>query len=537
MIETDGAYEQVDSLKKAFDGGPATGFDVFRHALDAVAQHPGITARQQGLAGLCQTCRACPVVASCGGGLYTHRYRSGSGFANPSVYCPDLLKLISHIRGAAGRTADGGPATGGAGIGPAHRPARSTAGGPTHAVPAAEFQALAAGAGGATAIRLLEAAQASLRRALLAAVYRTASAAPPPGLSQASLHAAWDVLARIDRESPLVLGEVLAHPYIRVWAVRCLQQLRRPPEQRAGSPPPLAADLGQLGAIAAAAAIRAGTDALLIVPVVNGGVHLPALGGLRAGPPPQAARGDPPLATIEISGGTVQVRTGDSRRTLPIPDLLAGPNAAGDAAPPWWQPVRRLTAPGISVLLEDTDPYRDCHQFRPAARVPDADFASWQRRFADAWLEIRQQHPVYAPGLAAGLGTLMPLTAAPAGRQVSATARHAFGAIAAALPDDPVTFALLLIHEFQHVKLGAVLDLYDLYDSTDDRLYPAPWRQDPRPLEELLRAPTRTSPSPRSGGRAGTLRRARQPIQPWRSLIAGTRTPPAPSTPLPHLAR
>lgn len=485
VIETDGAYEQVDSLKKAFDGAPATGFDVFGHALDAVAQHPGITARQQGLAGLCQTCRTCPVVTSCGGGLYTHRYRSGAGFANPSVYCPDLLKLISHVRRSTRGTAAGAPADG---------PIRSAAREITHAVPAAEFRALAAGIGGTTAIRQLEAAQASLRRALLTAVYRTANAATLPGASKESLRAAWNVLARIDQESPLILSEVLAHPYVRVWAVRCLEQLKLLPEQRPGSWPSLAADLGHLGAIAAAAAIRSGTDALLAVPVMHGGVHLPALGRLSVGPAcPQpdmpsrggaalaAPGGDAPPAMIEISGGIVRVRTSDDQWTLPISDLLAG-----DAGRRRWQPVRRLTAPGISVALEDTDPYRDCHQFPAAGRLSDTDFASWQRRFRDAWLEIQQAHSAYAAGLAAGLGTLMPLTAAPAGRDVSATARHAFGAVAAALPDDPVTLALLLIHEFQHVKLGAVLDLYDLYDTNDDRLFRAPWREDPRPLEGLL---------------------------------------------------
>ena len=97
VIETDGSYEQVDSLKAAFDGAPETGTDVFRHSLDIVAAHPGIVARQQGAAGLCQTCRQCPVVGSCGGGLYPHRYRTGNGFDNPSVYCTDLLALISHI--------------------------------------------------------------------------------------------------------------------------------------------------------------------------------------------------------------------------------------------------------------------------------------------------------------------------------------------------------------------------------------------------------------------------------------------------------
>ena len=475
VIETDGAYEQVDSLKKAFDGAPATGFDVFRHTLDTVARHAGIAARQQGLAGLCQTCQECPVVASCGGGLYTHRYRSGSGFANPSVYCPDLLKLISHVRSATGRTADSGPADG---------PAVSMAGGFTHAVQAAEFRALAAGLGGTSAIRQLEEAQGSLRRALLAAVCRAGTAATVPTASQASLQAAWNLLVRIDQESPTRLSEVLAHPYVRVWAVRCLEQLKRPPEQRAGSS--LAADLGHLGAIAAAAAIRSGTDALLTVPVLHGGVHLPALGRLKVGQSRPVPGGDPPLAMIEISGGTVRVRTSDGQWTLSIPGLLAGQPEVGDVAGGRWQPVRRLTAPGISVALEDTDPYRDCHQFQAAGRLSDTDFASWQRRFRDAWLEIQREHSAYAAGLAAGLGTLMPLTAAPAGRDVSATARQAFGAVAAALPDDPVTLALLLIHEFQHVKLGAVLDLYDLYDTNDDRLFRAPWRADPRPLEGLL---------------------------------------------------
>ena len=33
----------------------------------------------------------------CGGGYFPHRYRSGSGFRNPSVYCADLQRVITHI--------------------------------------------------------------------------------------------------------------------------------------------------------------------------------------------------------------------------------------------------------------------------------------------------------------------------------------------------------------------------------------------------------------------------------------------------------
>lgn len=98
VIDTDGSIEQVDHLKAAFEDAPATGLNIRDHAFDAALRHPGIVARQRGLAALCATCLSCPVHQVCGGGLYTHRYRPGSGFLNPSVYCADLRRLIEHIR-------------------------------------------------------------------------------------------------------------------------------------------------------------------------------------------------------------------------------------------------------------------------------------------------------------------------------------------------------------------------------------------------------------------------------------------------------
>jgi len=98
VIETDGSIEQEDSLKAAFDGAPATGLHLDRDSLDAALVLPEVAARQIGYRALCQQCRDCPVHPVCGGGLYSHRYRAGTGFANPSVYCPDLLAFIVHIR-------------------------------------------------------------------------------------------------------------------------------------------------------------------------------------------------------------------------------------------------------------------------------------------------------------------------------------------------------------------------------------------------------------------------------------------------------
>jgi uncharacterized protein len=97
VVETDGAIEQVDSLKSAYDGAAATGLDVFRNSFDDALAHPGIAARQAGLASLAAACRACPLVSVCGGGHHAHRYRAPDGFGNPSVYCADLAHLIRHI--------------------------------------------------------------------------------------------------------------------------------------------------------------------------------------------------------------------------------------------------------------------------------------------------------------------------------------------------------------------------------------------------------------------------------------------------------
>jgi len=98
VIETDGSIAQEDTLRVAFDGAPATGLHVSRDSFDVALERPEIAARQIGERGLSPQCRACDIRRVCGGGLYSHRYRDGTGFANPSVYCPDLMALIGHIR-------------------------------------------------------------------------------------------------------------------------------------------------------------------------------------------------------------------------------------------------------------------------------------------------------------------------------------------------------------------------------------------------------------------------------------------------------
>jgi uncharacterized protein len=471
VIETDGSYEQADSLKAAYDGAPVTGLDVFSHALDTVVQHPGIAARQQGLDGLSPVCQQCPVVTSCGGGLYAHRYKSGTGFANPSAYCPDLLSLVTHIQSKT-------------------TPAPALpVGSMWHIVRDAEFRALAAGPGGEEAVGQLAAGQQSLRRALLARVYQDGVMAVS-GDQAAGLHAAWELLTRVDQVNSCALDTVLSHPYIRVWAVRCLEQLGRAPASpdcrpSTGRGPDLATSLGHLGAIAAAAAIRASLGGQVTVPIIDGAAALPTLGRLVTG-----TGGATGTAAVEVVEGNALVQAGSARWTLSGTELLTGgsspPAAASGHGPGGWQPLRRLTAPGISVALEDTDPFRDCFRQLAAPRLTDAGFARWHHQFTRAWHEIgRGDHP-YADALTGGLCAVTPLAPGPGGRDVSASSRHAFGAVAASLPASPVALAVLLIREFQHIKLGGVLDLIDLCDQSDNRLFRTPGREDARPLEGLL---------------------------------------------------
>jgi uncharacterized protein len=98
VVETNGEIEQVDSLKSAYEGAAATPLHVSRDPFDVVLTLPSVAARQIGRKALSAQCLACEAHEVCGGGLYPHRYKAGTGFRNPSVYCRDLLKLITHIR-------------------------------------------------------------------------------------------------------------------------------------------------------------------------------------------------------------------------------------------------------------------------------------------------------------------------------------------------------------------------------------------------------------------------------------------------------
>jgi uncharacterized protein len=96
-ISSNGAYEQVDTMKSVFPGAQNIGLNVIDNDLDEVLLQKGVKDRQLGKSGLSSKCQNCKVVNICGGGYYPHRYSQINEFNNPSVYCEDLFELITHI--------------------------------------------------------------------------------------------------------------------------------------------------------------------------------------------------------------------------------------------------------------------------------------------------------------------------------------------------------------------------------------------------------------------------------------------------------
>ncbi|MFF6784568.1 FxsB family cyclophane-forming radical SAM/SPASM peptide maturase [Streptomyces sp. NPDC012510] len=435
VVETDGAIEQADWLKTAYPGAPGTGMHITTHRLEQAAEHRGIQARRAGLDGLSAQCRACPVVSVCGGGLYGHRHRASNGFDNPSVYCADLLKVIGYVQTT--ERDDAGVRHGWHGLSWTH------------------FDELAAGHGGTAAVRSLAAAQNSQRRALLAAARRADTPGPA---GSADSGPGWDAILALP---PVALDTVLADPYLRVWALACGQSVRRAE--------------GHPAEAALSAVVRTGGRLTLSVPPRHGpegpAIHLPGLGRLSL---PDGGR--------DRRSGTVTVTAADA--SITVEGRTLGRERPADGMV--WQPMRHLSADGLEVALDDLDPSRDCYGYEPLPRLTEAEFRRWEAMFGEAWQLIRTEYPDYAQGIAAGLTTVTPLAPALSGADVSATSRHAFGAVGIALPRTAEDLAMLLIHEYQHVKLGAMLDMFDLLDGLDERRYRVLWRPDPRPLDAIV---------------------------------------------------
>ncbi|GAB3156701.1 HEXXH motif domain-containing protein [Microbispora hainanensis] len=325
-----------------------------------------------------------------------------------------------------------------------------------HRIPADAFDELAAGAGGASGVGRLVAAQYSKHLLLVRGVLEAARRA---GHTRwAAARRAYDLLAAVQAEHPEAVAAVLRHPSVGAWARHAVGT---------------GEGVEQLASVAAAAVVRAGVVCEVDVPVAGGVVTIPSLGQVTL---PGASAARDAVATVhsapdgaEVSVEGIAVRIG--------------------GAAPGWAGLRSLSAEAdgrrFRVLVDDLDPHRMPGLGNLRGRLSESETERWQEVLQEAWGLLARNHPGVADEVATAITVFTPLTPPEQGLS-SATSRETFGSIALSAPPDPHTLAVTLAHETQHAKLSALLDIVQLTLPDDGARYYAPWRDDPRPIGGLL---------------------------------------------------
>ncbi|MGC4897451.1 HEXXH motif domain-containing protein [Micromonospora sp. DT31] len=334
-----------------------------------------------------------------------------------------------------------------------------------HRLDERDVNALCSGGGDTNTIAQLLAVERSWRllqlRALLDLAGPDHDTGPLP-----SVQAAWDLLTEAERHDPATIDDLLLHPQAGVWAGYTLRRLRG----AAHSAAPLWVDLGYLHSLAAAAALRAGIDFRMTVPVRDGHAVLPTLGAV---PVPGASRWDSTEVRGSAGRGVVSTPAG----AVPV---------GGDG----WEamPTVRVEAGGhtLAVRLDCLDPYRNLRAPTPPRALDEAKLGLWRSLLAQAWRLLVETNPALASPMTRGLFSVVPQPPAERFRTMSASAGDAFGSMIMSEPRDATELAVTLVHEFQHIKLGALLHLAPLHTGEPARRLYAPWRDDPRPLGGLL---------------------------------------------------
>ncbi|MEC3977828.1 HEXXH motif domain-containing protein [Amycolatopsis sp. H20-H5] len=340
-----------------------------------------------------------------------------------------------------------------------------------HRLPWSDIDSLARGEGGAAVVRKLREAERSRRLLLLRALFdfvtktpESLGPLPPPEI-------AWELLARVERNSPAVLDLLLAHPYTGSWAGYTTRLCR---DQVTGVCP-LWMHLGHLHALAATAGIRAGLPFRITIPLWEGGAILPTLGLARF---PAAA----PCSVAEVRSehGVTEVRHDGTAVRLPGDHATDASGWWGIRGVELWSENRAL-----SLRLDDVDPYRGLYEPARPRRLGADETQTWRDLLGEAWRLIVRHLPGYAEALPEGLDSLVPGPPVPF-RLPSASTGEAFGSAIVGRAEDPVSLAAALIHEFQHIQLGGLLHLARLTGNDSRERFYAPWRNDPRPAAGLL---------------------------------------------------
>lgn len=331
---------------------------------------------------------------------------------------------------------------------------------PRHRVPRALLEQVFAGPVDASAMGVLLDGQYSRRLLLLKVLCETAVAEDARRIEDA-----WPILVAAEKRAPEVVREIMLYPSVGTWLVRVIRKIRG----IINDDLPIWVDMGYLGSVAAAAAIRAGIELTATALVWRGRLTLPTVGQF------EVAAGD--------STHMVRIRTKDSAVFV---EREEDNWISLDESPSFPLRTHRSTAGGRTMrwTVDDIDPYRSFDAAPANDRLTAAEFDTWCDKLDRAWAILVEEHADYLTEVSTARPVIVP--APRVNGFVASSSAASFGAIRAAMPDTPAAMAETLLHELQHSKLNALLDLVPLQRPTTDRLCYAPWRRDPRPLSGLL---------------------------------------------------
>ncbi|MFH8276743.1 hypothetical protein ACH4C5_14525, partial [Streptomyces sp. NPDC018322] len=202
-------------------------------------------------------------------------------------------------------------------------------------VPDRLFAELAAGGGSTEAVAFLERGERARRLLLLRTLLDRLAPLPTPLTPVAE---AWEVFKLAAGRAPEAVDGLLLAPTTGGWIAHMLRRVHG-----TATGPPLWAEAGRLNVLSVTAALHAGAETELTVPLADGGLHLPGLGLLRL---PDA----PPGPTVARATTT---RTGELTLTGPLdhgprPSVTCHPRTAPAKTPPTSPPARPDIADGAA---------------------------------------------------------------------------------------------------------------------------------------------------------------------------------------------
>lgn len=100
VIDTDGTITKNDTLKSSYKGADRFlgNWNIHTHRLTELFSSSEFTEAHELQRPTSLICQACPELQICGGGMPLHRWKTGTEYANPSIYCNDQLHLIHKVK-------------------------------------------------------------------------------------------------------------------------------------------------------------------------------------------------------------------------------------------------------------------------------------------------------------------------------------------------------------------------------------------------------------------------------------------------------